>query len=90
MRYRKTLRCVSLLKLLMLVSVLLSGCVSNSLINAEKRNIYQTSVLVIPAGTEIPQIDGAVYTTQSDEIWYSYGAYQTLQRQLLEALTKEK
>ncbi len=67
-----------------------TGCACALHDAAANSNIYQSSVLRIAAKTEIPTLDGSVYTAQRDETWYSAAEYERLEKLYIDELSREK
>ncbi|HTJ77953.1 MAG TPA: hypothetical protein VL357_03080 [Rariglobus sp.] len=76
----------------MLLSSLLTGCVTGSSAPKASLQIYQPRVLQLPAGVPI-QSKAGIYIPQVDEVWHSAAAYGELENQLINtaaALSQER
>jgi hypothetical protein len=78
--------------LVMLLSLLLTGCATVSSAPRQSWQIYQPRVLHLPAGQPV-QTAAGIYRPQVDEVWHSAAAYQDLENQLINtaaALAQER
>ena len=76
----------------MLLSSLLTGCVTGSSAPKASWQLYQPRVLQLSAGVPVPSRAG-IYTPQVDETWHSAAAYEELENQLINtaaALAQER
>lgn len=81
-------RSSALLALSLTLSVLTS-CVTRSPKSESILNVYQPSVLTLPAGTEVIAEQGR-YTAQTREVWHSDKRFRDLERELnLELLERQ-
>jgi len=69
---------------MMLLSALLTGCVTGSSAPKASLEIYQPRVLRLKAGQPVPTADG-LYRPQADETWHSAAAFDAVESQLLNA-----
>ncbi len=58
----------------------LTSCVTKSPKSAPILNVYQPSVLTLPAGTEVLTENG-LYTAQTREVWHSDKRFRDLERE---------
>ena len=70
--------------LLLLISVALTSCASNSPTVADSMTLYSPPFLRLAAGTVVETKDGR-YTAQVSEVWHSDAEYQ---RRVREALAR--
>jgi hypothetical protein len=73
----------------MLLSVLLTGCVTKPLADSEslsQSRLYSPSVLRLPAGQPVQTLDG-LYTPTGNEVWHSDARFRIEEQQLLDAVT---
>ncbi len=83
---------ISVLVGILLLSSLLTGCVSDSSAPKVSLQIYQPPVLRLAAGQEVATKDGR-YLPQVDEVWHSDARYQQLEHEninLSAALAQER
>ena len=69
------------LKVLMILTILLTQSSCSSMPNKSTANIYQPLILRLKAKQQIQTSDGA-YTPETDEVWHSDYRFRKLERQV--------
>lgn len=68
---------------ILLLSSGLTGCAHVSRDAAASRQLYQPTVLRLPAGRPVTTLDGQ-HTPQVDEVWHSDARFRAVERQVID------